>query len=434
MKPITAVVIGAGDRGARAYAPYALENPHEFRIVSVAEPNTERRRKFAEQFALTAQQQFDSWESLLGNERQAEVAIICTLDRMHLQPTLRALELGYHVLLEKPMSPVPAECVEMELAAKRHNRLLTICHVLRYTAFWSSLKREIDRGAIGDIASIQLNENVGNMHMSHSFVRGNWRNSDESSPMILQKSCHDMDILAYLMGEPCTRISSFGSLMHFHEGNRPEGAPLRCIEGCPAEHVCQYHAPRYYLGEGIGWARKITDDHTKEGIIKALWEGPYGKCVYQTDNNVVDHQVVNMEFASGATATFSMCGFTHDNTRIVQVMGTKGDIRGNMEDDAFTLHDFVTKEKRVVHIHASAAGHGGGDADIVRSFIKEVRDFEAGMVTESKSSASVSVRSHLMAFAAEASRLDGGRSIDLQAYYDELAGAAVQPHVHEKHC
>lgn len=138
MKPITAVVIGAGDRGARAYAPYALDNPHEFRIVGVAEPNTERRRKFAEQFALTAQQQFDSWESLLGNERQAEVAIICTLDRMHIQPTLRALELGYHVLLEKPMSPVPAECVEMELAAKRHNRLLTICHVLRYTAFWSS--------------------------------------------------------------------------------------------------------------------------------------------------------------------------------------------------------------------------------------------------------------------------------------------------------
>ncbi|MDU5144908.1 MAG: Gfo/Idh/MocA family oxidoreductase [Paenibacillus dendritiformis] len=423
MNPITAIVIGAGDRGARAYSPYALDNPHELQLVGVADPNADRRQAFAEQFGLSEAQQFETWEAILEGGRRADVAIICTMDRMHYEPTLRALELGYHVLLEKPMSPEPRECVEMELAAKKHNRLLTICHVLRYTSFWSAMKREIDRGAIGDIVSIQLNENVGNMHMSHSFVRGNWRNSGESSPMILQKSCHDMDILAYLMNEPCMRVSSFGSLMHFHEGNKPEGAPARCIEGCPAEQTCQYHAPRYYLGEGIDWARKITDDYTKEGILKALWEGPYGRCVYQTDNNVVDHQVVNLEFASGATAMFSMCGFTHDNTRIVQVMGTKGDIRGNMEEDSFTITDFVTKEKRVVQLVPSITGHGGGDSGIVRSFLKEVRGFGSSSGAESLSSASVSVRSHLMAFAAEQSRLQGGRVIDLQAMYDELAGA-----------
>ncbi|MCY9515695.1 Gfo/Idh/MocA family protein [Paenibacillus apiarius] len=423
MHQVTAIVIGAGDRGARAYAPYALDNMHEVKIVGVADPNMERRRSFAEAFGLPESQQYDSWEAILGEKRMADAAIVCTQDRMHYEPTLRALELGYHVLLEKPMSPEPKECVEMELAAKRHNRLLTICHVLRYTPFWTAMKREIERGAIGDIISIQLNENVGNMHMSHSFVRGNWRNSDQSSPMILQKSCHDMDILAYLMNEPCVRLNSFGSLMHFHEGNKPEGAPARCIEGCPAEAGCQYHAPRYYLGEGIGWARKITDDYTKEGIVKALWEGPYGKCVYQTDNNVVDHQVVNMEFASGATAMFSMCGFTHDNTRIVQVMGTKGDIRGNMEDDGFVIHDFVTKEERTIKVHTPETGHGGGDSGIVRAFLQEVRSFgQSGSAGESLSSASVSVRSHLMAFAAEKSRLNGGQAIDLQAMYDELAG------------
>ncbi|MDZ7542955.1 gfo/Idh/MocA family oxidoreductase, partial [Clostridium perfringens] len=180
---------------------------------------------------------------------------ICTMDRMHREPTLKALELGYHVLLEKPMSPDPQECVEMELAAKEHQRSLTICHVLRYTPFWQAIKKEIDNGEIGQIVSIQLNENVGNMHMSHSFVRGNWRNSQESSPMILQKSCHDMDILAYLMDEPCERISSFGSLMHYNEANKPEGAPAYCIQGCPAEKSCQYHAVNYYLSEeGRGWA------------------------------------------------------------------------------------------------------------------------------------------------------------------------------------
>ncbi|MWV46078.1 gfo/Idh/MocA family oxidoreductase [Paenibacillus sp. HJL G12] len=419
MKPITAIVIGAGDRGMRAYAPYALAHPEELQIVGVADPNRLRREAFAKEHHLTEDQQFESAGDILALEKFADVAIICTMDTMHLEPTLKALQLGYHVLLEKPMSPVPAECVLMEQEAKKHNRLLTICHVLRYTPFWQTIKREIEQGAIGDIVSVQLNENVGNMHMAHSFVRGNWRNSDMTSPMILQKSCHDMDILAYIMDEPCERISSFGSLMHFHQGNKPEGAPSFCIEGCPAERDCQYHAVNYYMNEGRGWARKITDHHTDEGILEALRSGPYGRCVYQTDNNVVDHQVVNMEFRSGATATFSMCGFTQDNTRIVQIMGTKGDIRGNMEDDTITVHSFVTKEKRLVPIEVSESGHGGGDAGIVRSFIDEVRHY-GERNTESLSSASVSVGSHLMAFAAEESRLHHGKAIDLSEYKNRL--------------
>ncbi|KRE70435.1 Gfo/Idh/MocA family protein [Paenibacillus sp. Soil750] len=417
MKKLKAILLGAGDRGARAYAPYAINYPHELEIVAVAEPSEGRRNAFAEAHGIASENCFGSWEELLSKSVMADIAIICTMDRMHYHPTLKALEVGYHVMLEKPMSPDPKECVEMELAAKKHNRLLTICHVLRYTEFWKAVKRVIDEGRIGQIASIQLNENVGNLHMAHSFVRGNWNNSDESSPMILQKSCHDMDILSYLMDEPCVRVSSFGSLMHFNAANAPEGAPDRCLDGCPAEASCQYFAPRYYLGEGKGWARKFTQDTSREGVLEALRTTPYGKCVYRSNNNVVDHQVVNMEFESGSTATFSMCGFTHDNTRIVQIMGTKGDIRGNMEDNQFTVNDFVSKEETTIRVNSTIEGHGGGDSGIVRQFLKEVREYDGG---ESLSSASVSVRSHLMAFAAEESRLNKGQSVEIEDFYKRV--------------
>ncbi len=295
-----AVLVGAGDRGARAYAPYAKNHPHELEIVAVAEKDEARRDIFAKEHGLSASQCFATWEEMFEQNIEADVAIICTLDRQHHDPTVKAVEKGYHVLLEKPMSPDPAECISMTKAAKEHEKLLTICHVLRYTPFWQQIKEIIDRGDIGEIVSIQLNENVEVMHMSHSFVRGNWNNSDESSPMILQKSCHDMDILMYLMDQPCKRVSSFGSLMHFKKEHAPKNGPERCLDGCPIENECPFHAGKYYLGEGRGWARKFTTDDSNEGVIHALNTTDYGKCVYRSNNNVVDHQVVNLEFENGA--------------------------------------------------------------------------------------------------------------------------------------
>ncbi|WP_152392662.1 Gfo/Idh/MocA family protein [Paenibacillus guangzhouensis] len=414
MNKVTAILLGAGDRGARAYGPYAINYPHELQIIAVAEPNEERRVNFMQDHGIPESMAFTDWKDVLNKPKMADVMIICTMDRMHYEPTLKALDLGYHVLLEKPMSPEPRECIEMELAAKRNNRLLIIGHVLRYTSYWSSIKRVLDEGRIGQIASIQLNENVEHMHMSHSFVRGNWSNSDVSSPMILQKSCHDMDVLSWLMNQPCMRISSYGSLMHFNEQNAPAGAPLRCLDGCPAESTCPYHAARYYLGEGKGWARKFTLDTSREGILEALQTNDYGRCVYHSDNNVVDHQVASMEFADGATATFSMCGFTHNQTRTVQIMGTKGEIRGDMENNSFTIYDFLTKEQQTIKVNPGTFGHGGGDEGIVRTFLKEVREYDGG---EGLTSASASVRSHLMAFAAEESRLNKGKAIEIDAYY-----------------
>lgn len=424
MKKMTAVLIGAGDRGARAYAPFAIENPHELEIVAVADPNVERRQKIMTQHQIAENNGFESWEEMLDGSQRADIAIICTMDQMHLGPTVAALKAGYHVLLEKPMSPDPLECIEMERVAREQNRLLTICHVLRYTEFWSNIKKMIQEGQIGEVASVQLNENVEYMHMSHSFVRGNWKNKEQSSPMILQKSCHDMDILSWIIDKPCLRVSSYGSLMHFKESNAPQGAPQRCLDGCPVENDCPFHAGRYYLGEGKGWAKKFTEDYSNEGIISALNTTDYGKCVYRSDNNVVDHQVVNMEFEGGTTATFSMCGFTREQTRIVQIMGTKGEIRGNMEDNSISLYNFLTKHETIIRLSEPVGGHGGGDAKIMRSFLQEVRSYGEGV--SSLSSASVSLRSHLMAFAAEESRLQKGKSIELDEFYQEIALSKVK--------
>ncbi|AZN39178.1 Gfo/Idh/MocA family protein [Paenibacillus albus] len=415
MKQLTAILIGAGARGANSYAPFALDYPHELIFVAVAEPDQTRREQFALKHAIPAEQSYASWEQLLAGPKIADIAVICTQDRMHYHPTMQALNSKYHVLLEKPMSPDPRECLEMEQAARDNNCLLSICHVLRYTPFWNAIKQVLQEGRIGDIASIQLNENVGYWHIAHSFVRGNWNNSDTSSPMILSKSCHDMDVLSWLMDKPCERVSSYGSLMHFNSTNAPEGSTDRCLD-CAVETTCPYSAPRFYLSEQFkGWARHFTPELTKENIVQGLRDTDYGRCVYRSDNNVVDHQVVNMEFAGGATAMFSMSGFTFDQERRIQIMGTRGELRG--EDDKITLFDFLTHQKTEITIPTQMSGHGGGDAGIVRSFLADVRSYHG---QETLTSAGASVRSHLMAFAAEESRLNGGKSIELSQYAEDL--------------
>lgn len=415
MTQLKAILIGAGARGARGYAPYALDYPHELAFVAVAEADPARRIRFAEEHGIPPERCYETWEPLLAEARLADIAVICTQDRMHYGPTMQSLEKQYHVLLEKPMSPEPKECLEMEQAAIRNNKLLTICHVLRYTPFWSAIKRVLQEGTIGEVASIQLNENVGYWHMAHSFVRGNWNNSDKASPMILAKSCHDMDVLSWLMDRPCTQVTSFGSLMHFREDQAPEGSGDRCLD-CKVEPTCPYSAPRFYLSEEYkGWARHFTQELTKPNIIQGLRETDYGRCVYRSDNNVVDHQVVNMEFEGGATAMFSMCGFTHEQERRIQIMGTRGELRG--EEGRITVYDFLTGQKTEITIPTQSSGHGGGDSGIVASFLREVRSYNG---QESLTSASASVRSHLIAFAAEKSRLNQGRSINLNEYAREL--------------
>ena len=290
MRQVTAVVLGAGQRGAEAYAEFARNFPNEMKIVGVAEPREDRRAQFSRRYGVPAERCFADWEAALAPEKYADCVLVCTQDRMHYRPTLTALEKGYHVLCEKPMSVDRREMIEMVAAAKRADRLLSICHVLRYSPFFMKLKSMLDSGAIGQLAAVQHIECVGYWHAAHSYVRGNWRNTAESSPMILAKYCHDLDIMNWLVGSRCTALSSFGSLLHFTPAHRPEGAPPRCLDGCPARDGCPYYAPRFYLDhpDGPEYAKVVSLDPSRDAVLEALRTGPYGRCVYACDNDVVE--------------------------------------------------------------------------------------------------------------------------------------------------
>lgn len=401
MKQMTAVVLGAGSRG-EIYGSYALAYPEELKIVAVAEPKVDRRDKFAKDHGIPEENRFASWEELLAQPKLADAAFICTLDDAHLAPALLALEKGYHILLEKPMSNREEECIAIEQAAAKAGITLAVCHVLRYTPFYQTIKGLIDSGAIGEVTALSQIENVAYWHQAHSFVRGNWRNSEETSPMILQKSCHDMDILLWLAGKDCKKVSSFGSLRHFIQENAPEGAPQRCLDGCPHAESCLYYAPKLYLTGKTDWPVDVlTTDLTPAGITKALREGPYGRCVYHCDNDVVDRQVVNLELEDGVVCSFVMSAFTANSTRQLKILGTKGHIQADMAKGEIWLWPFGAGAYQVP-MEEATSGHGGGDYGLMQDFLRVLR--EGG---ESRSSARQSLQSHLICFAAEKSRLEG---------------------------
>jgi len=420
MKPIQTALIGAGGRGIGTFGGFALRNPNEIQFIAVAEPDPGRRTHFARLHNIPAERQFSSWEDILDRPKLCEALIIATMDRLHHAPTIKALDSGYDILLEKPMSNVPLECQQMAQKAQANHRLLMICHVLRYTPFFASIKQILDAGLIGEVVSVQHNENVGYYHQAHSFTRGNWRNSQLSSPMILAKCCHDMDILAWLIGKRCQKISSFGGLHLFKPENAPAGAPARCTDGCPVERQCPYSAIRIYIDEHTDWSDFIRPvmNPAEESKWEALREGPYGRCVYHCDNDVVDHQVVNMEFEGGITVAFTMCGFTADISRSLKIMGTTGELRAHMENNEIEVRDFVTLNRQVIHT-ATGFGHGGGDDGLLHTFARMVRSTDPTERLQSLTSASASLQSHLMAFAAEQSRLEK-RVVDLNEFEHQV--------------
>jgi len=406
MKPVTAVVLGGGSRGVN-YSNYALLKPEELKIVAFAEPRTDRRTQFAERFSISEENTFSSWQELLEKPRMADVAFVCTLDQDHIGPALAALEKGYHILLEKPMSNREQDCIDIEAAAAKAGKHLTVCHVLRYTPFYQTVKGLIDDGKIGQIMVATQIEHVAYWHQAHSFVRGNWRDSVETSPMILAKCCHDVDILLWLAGKDCKKVSSFGSLRHFTAENAPEGAPMRCLDGCPHAQSCIYYAPKLYLTGKTDWPVDVlTTDLTPEGIEKALREGPYGRCVYHCDNDVVDRQVVNMELEDGTVCNLIMSAFTANCHRQLKLLGTLGQIQADMGTNEIWYHPFGGEAQKIP-VPEADSGHGGGDYGLLQDFLKVVT--EGG---ESRTSARASLQSHLVCFAAERSRVEG-RIIEL---------------------
>lgn len=247
MKQLTGIVIGAGSRGADAYASYALVYPKELKIVGVAEPNPIRRENLAINHNIPKNYEYNDWKDLLEQPRFADIAIITTQDKMHYEPAMYAMKQGYHILLEKPMATLEEECRNLVKTSEKTGVILQICHVLRYTKLFSTLKEIIDSGKLGDIININYSINLGYWIYAHSFVRGSWRNQEETSPMILAKACHDFDILYWFAGADPVKISSFARSSYLTSENRPKGATKRCTDGCPHSNICHYNALNFYL-------------------------------------------------------------------------------------------------------------------------------------------------------------------------------------------
>jgi predicted dehydrogenase len=418
--PVRLALIGAGQRGTEVYGAFALARPDLARFVAVAEPDEARRTRFAVSHEIPSAAAVADWPALLEAPDRVDAIVIATPDRQHRNPTIAALRRGHHVLLEKPIGPEPEDVEAIAAAAATSAGSLTIAHPLRYTPFFSEIASLLRAGSIGELVEVDWLENVGWWHFAHSYVRGNWRREALSSPLILAKTCHDLDVLRWLADAPCTSVASFGSLRQFRAEQAPAGAPERCLDGCPVAAECPFYAPRFYeplLARG-GWPVSVVlaalptpqDASPRAALDVALRTGPYGRCVYRCDNDVPDHQATILEFANDVTATLTVTAFTAENTRTLKLMGTRGEIRGHMERGEIEIRRFaeaggsaIPEPERVVV--PSGAGHGGGDEAMLEAFVARLVAVRARRLPDaSPTSLAVSLDSHRMAFAAERSR------------------------------
>ena len=422
MKKLKVILIGAGGRGM-IYTDNMALLPEQFEVVAVAEPVESRRNYIRDKHNIPEDRCFDSWEPLLALGKIADVAVLATMDRDHFEPAMAAISLKYDLLMEKPIAPEPHECKQIAENAEKNGVKVVICTVLRYTEIFNQLKDMIDDGKIGDVMSINHEECVGNEHQSHSFVRGNWGNSKRSSVMLLQKSCHDMDILQWLIGKKCKKVQSFGARSYFRAEKAPEGAPEYCLDGCPQKDTCPYNAEKLYLAEdAVDWFRAAAAHHpnpTDEMVIDALHNTQYGKCVFKCDNDVVDHQTVNLLFEDDVTVTFTMNAFNNGG-RFIHIMGTKGEIRAAMDDGTpIEVYYFETKKTETIPIIAAdgiSGGHGGGDMGIIKTFYSYLTGTYTG---KSVPTIRESCDNHLITFAAEKAR-ETCTVIDFDEYVNSL--------------
>lgn len=407
-KPVTAIVLGAGNRG-NVYGRFALAFPNELDMVGVAEPIEFRNEKFTKAHNIEEKNRFKTWEDVFKVPKFADAIIISTPDRLHYGPAMKALAMGYHVLLEKPISPSMQECLEILAMAKKTKSIIAVCHVLRYTPYFRKLKEITDSGKFGKLISVNHLEGVEYVHMAHSYVRGNWHVEKDTNPIILAKSCHDLDILRWLIGKPCKSISAHGSLTWFKRENAPEGSTDRCTDGCKVEAECPFSAIRIYQKEKQRInVLDVTDDKSKQDaeIYEKLKTSQYGRCVYRMDNDQPDHYTTSMEFEGGTTVSFAMEAFTSFEHRKTRLMFSHGEVWGDMNQ--IQTYDFRTKETtswkatEQPEYKTQASGHGGGDYGLARNFVQAVAQNKPELLT---STIEASIESHVMGFMAEKSRL-----------------------------
>jgi predicted dehydrogenase len=427
---IDLVLIGAGNRGNTFGELARRHHADAVRFVAVAEPNPIRRGRFAAAHRIPAERCFESWEDLVALGQLGEGALVCTTDPLHERPTNALLELGYDVLLEKPMAPTLEACMSLVRTAERTGRHLMLGHSMRYTDYFMKVREIVQSGELGEIITVEHRENVSYDHSTHSYVRGSFRRADLCGSMLLAKCCHDLDVLVWTLGSRPKRISSIGSLRHFRAESVGPEIPERCTDGCPIERECPFSAIQIYLEArpyaelraGLDgpadevtlpyrWPFKaISHDLSPAGRLKALREGPWGRCVYRCDNDVVDNQIVTMEFENGVSVVLAMHGHSHEDYRSMRYDGTHGTLRGRVgmlpgSRIELDVHDHFDDRRRLVPTERVEDGIGhiqGGDHRLFPAFLRVLRGEETP-----RTSARESLESHLMAFAAEEARLTG---------------------------
>lgn len=423
-QPITAVIVGAGHR-AFVYSKLALTDPDKLKIVGVADPDKIRQKKAMEMFGFPKENCFDSALELSRVPKFADAVINGTMDEQHVETSIPLLKKGYDMLLEKPFATNEKEMRELVSCVKENGNKVMICHVLRYTPFYLSIKERVASGEIGDIINIQTCEHVSYHHLSTSYVRGKWANSDGChTSMLLAKCCHDIDLMMWMMSDTQpSMISSFGSKFQFKPENAPKEAGTKCLVDCPLVDTCRYSAKRLYLDQPKRWAFYIWDklegieNPTDEDRINLLkGDSNYGRCIYKCDNNVVDHQSVLVNFKNGATGTHNMVGGSAGPMRRIHIIGTKGEIYGDFEESKFTvakIHPTKTDEKtvEVVDLNVNGdmvgayGGHGGGDEKLAADFVEFLR---GGKPSLACTSIFDSVAGHLCVYLADKSREENG--------------------------
>ena len=399
--PVSIAVIGAGGRG-RGFAEMIKRSfPHLARVVAVAEPRDEYRRDIATTWQLPEERVFRDWRALVAQPKLADAVLIATLDREHAAPAIACLDKGCHLFLEKPMAVTLADCEAIAAAAARAKAITIVCHSLRYHKGKRVFADIVRSGRIGRIMTLDQIEQVAWWHQAHSFVRGNWGNSSTSTFMLMAKSCHDLDYIASLTDAECERVSSFGALTHFRPEQAPAGAAPRCV-GCAIEPDCKYSAIRHYVDANREhWPAAVcSHDHSREAHYRAIVDGPYGRCVWRCGNDVVDHQVVALEFSGGMTATFTMTAFTQHNSRMIRVNGTEGEA---FFDGDITVRDFASGNEERIRIAPEQGGHGGGDERLMLDWLRALHANDPGLV---RTSVHESLRTHRIVFAAEKARLE----------------------------
>lgn len=425
-EPINAILLGAGNRGANVYGRFALTHPWLFRFSAVADPNIERRDTFARLHGISSKRSVDSWEKLLDAAGPRDVVFICTPDRLHHEQTMAFMDRQCAIVLEKPAVVTRSQGEALRKAADGREKPLIVCHVLRYTPFFMTLKKMLDEGRIGKLISINLQENIGYYHFAHSYVRGNWRAAKSACPSILAKSVHDMDILYWLADSRPESVVSMGELSWFKAENAPDSVPQRCMDGCPAKASCPWYAPDLYLTENTGWpASTISDDPSLSARVRALETGPYGRCVFRCDNDVADRQSVLIRFDNGVGATFSMNALTADISRVIQVTGSRGEAIGNLKEGWLETRDFLTGCRERIGINAPPGGHNGGDDGLMNDIAALFDEAETEASGRNPSRIEESLEGHWMAFAAEESR-ERGVQISMNSFTQETSRETVK--------